>query len=67
MPLTFRLLAMIVVLIFLGAVVAQHHLYSLIGQSPTPVSEAEMREQVRAAIAMFLARYGLRPEGDQPR
>jgi hypothetical protein len=48
-------------------VVAQHHLYSLIGQSPTPVSEAEMREQVRAAIAMFLARYGLRPEGDQPR
>ena len=52
--------------LFLGAVVAQHHLYSLIGQPPTPVSEAEIREHVRAAIAMFLARYGPRPEGDQP-
>jgi hypothetical protein len=39
----------------------------LIGQPPTPVSEAAIREHVRAAIAMFLARYGLRPEGDQPR
>ena len=48
--------------LFLGAVVAQHHLQSLIGQPPTPVSEAEIREHVRAAIAMFLARYGPRPE-----
>jgi TetR/AcrR family transcriptional repressor of mexJK operon len=48
--------------LFLGAVVAQHHLYSLIGQPPSPLSEAEIREHVRAAIAMFLARYGLRPE-----
>jgi len=40
---------------FLGAVAAQHHLYSLIGQPPTQVSEAEIREHVRAAIAMFLA------------
>jgi TetR/AcrR family transcriptional regulator, mexJK operon transcriptional repressor len=44
--------------LFLGAVVAQHHLYSLIGQPTTPVSETEIREHVRAAIAMFLARYG---------
>ena len=48
--------------LFLGAVVAQHHLYSLIGQPPTPVSEVEIREHVRAAIAMFLARYRPRPE-----
>ena len=48
--------------LFLGAVVAQHHLHSLIGQPPAPVSEAEIREHVRAAIAMFLARYGPRPE-----
>src|SRR6202021_1410901 len=48
--------------LFLGAVVAQHHLQSLIGQPPTPVSEAEIQEHVRAAIAMFLARYGPRPE-----
>jgi TetR/AcrR family transcriptional repressor of mexJK operon len=44
--------------LFLGAVVAQHHLYSLIGQPPTPISETEIREHVKAAIAMFLARYG---------
>jgi hypothetical protein len=45
-------------------VVAQHHLYSLIGHPPTPVSEAEIREHVRAAIAMFLARYGSRPDAE---
>ena len=50
--------------LFLGAVVAQHHLYSLIGQPPMPVSEAEIREHVRAAIAMFLARYGPPPKQD---
>jgi AcrR family transcriptional regulator len=47
--------------LFLGAVIAQHHLYSLIGQPPMPVSETEIREHVRAAIAMFLARYGRPP------
>ena len=52
--------------LFLGAVVAQHHLYSLIGQPPAPLSEAEIREHVRAAIAMFLARYGPRPEQGKP-
>jgi TetR/AcrR family transcriptional repressor of mexJK operon len=51
--------------LFLGAVIAQHHLYSLIGQPPTPLSETEIREHVRAAITMFLARYGPRPEADQ--
>ena len=50
--------------LFLGAVVAQHHLYSLIGQPPTPLSETEIREHVRAAIAMFLASYGPRSEGE---
>jgi TetR/AcrR family transcriptional regulator, mexJK operon transcriptional repressor len=53
--------------LFLGAVVAQHHLQSLIGQPPMPVPDAEIREHVRAAIAMFLARYGARPEGDRSR
>ena len=52
--------------LFIGAVVAQHHLYSLIGQPPTPISEAEIREHVRAAIAMFLARYGPRPNETSP-
>jgi TetR/AcrR family transcriptional regulator, mexJK operon transcriptional repressor len=43
--------------LFLGAVVAQHHLYMLIGQPPLPVSEAEMRKHVQAAVTMFLACY----------
>ncbi len=53
--------------LFLGAVVAQHHLHSLIGQPPTAVPEAEIREHVRAAIAMFLARYGPKPGKRQAR
>jgi TetR/AcrR family transcriptional regulator, mexJK operon transcriptional repressor len=50
--------------LFLGAVVAQHHLHSLIGQPLTLVSEAEIRDHVRAAIAMFLARYSPRLDGE---
>lgn len=45
--------------LFLGAVVAQHHLQRLIGQPQTAASETEMRRHVQGAVAMFLARYGL--------
>jgi AcrR family transcriptional regulator len=43
--------------LFIGSVVAQHHLYSLIGQPPAAPSESEMRKHVHAAVMMFLARY----------
>jgi TetR/AcrR family transcriptional repressor of mexJK operon len=46
--------------LFLGAVVAQHHLHILIGQPQVAISETEMRKQVRGAVSMFLACY--RPE-----
>jgi AcrR family transcriptional regulator len=43
--------------LFIGSVLAQHHLYSLIGQPAGAPSESEMRKHVQAAVAMFLARY----------
>jgi TetR/AcrR family transcriptional repressor of mexJK operon len=43
--------------LFIGSVIAQHHLYSLIGQPAGAPSESEMRKHVQAAVAMFLARY----------
>src|SRR5258708_32119938 len=43
--------------LFIGSVVAQHHLCSLIGQPPAAPSESEMRKHVHAAVMMFLARY----------
>jgi len=43
--------------LFIGSVVAQHHLYSLIGQPPAALCESEMRKHVHAAVMMFLARY----------
>ena len=43
--------------LFIGSVVAQHHLYSLIGQPPAAPSESEIRKHVHAAVMMFLARY----------
>jgi hypothetical protein len=43
--------------LFIGSVVAQHHLYSLIGQPPAAPSDSEMRKHVHAAVMMFLARY----------
>jgi TetR/AcrR family transcriptional repressor of mexJK operon len=50
--------------LFIGSVVAQHHLYSLIGQPPAAPSESEMRKHVHAAVMMFLARYaGSRKSG----
>ena len=43
--------------LFLGAVVAHHHLHSLIGQPPAPISASEMRNHVQAAVEMFLSHF----------
>ena len=43
--------------LFIGSVVAQHHLHVLIGAPPAAPSESEMRKHVNAAVMMFLARY----------
>ena len=44
--------------LFLGAVVAEHHLRCLVGQRHAPIFETRMRAHVRAAVSMFfLARY----------
>ena len=43
--------------LFIGAVISQHHLRCLIGQPPTVVSSAEMKEHVGAAVAMFLSHF----------
>jgi TetR/AcrR family transcriptional regulator, mexJK operon transcriptional repressor len=43
--------------LFLGAVISQHHLYSLIGQPAKPVTKVEMRKHVRAAVEMFLSHF----------
>jgi AcrR family transcriptional regulator len=54
--------------LFLGAVVAQHHLQILIGQPQAAISETEMRAHVRGAVSMFLACYGpARPRSDKRR
>jgi TetR/AcrR family transcriptional regulator, mexJK operon transcriptional repressor len=44
--------------LFIGSVVAHHHLHALIGQPPAVLSESGMRKHVHAAAVMFLARYG---------
>jgi TetR/AcrR family transcriptional repressor of mexJK operon len=44
--------------LFLGAVVANYHLLSLIGQSAGRITDSDMRSHVRSAVAMFLAQYG---------
>jgi TetR/AcrR family transcriptional regulator, mexJK operon transcriptional repressor len=51
--------------LFIGSVVAQHHLYSLIGQPPAAPSESEMRKHVHAAVMMFLARYAGAKENEK--
>jgi TetR/AcrR family transcriptional repressor of mexJK operon len=47
--------------LFIGAVVANYHLLSLIGQPTTRITDSDMRLHVRGAVAMFLARYGVLP------
>lgn len=47
--------------LFLGAVVANHHLLRVTGQIAAPISDADMRSHVRGAVTMFLARYGPLP------
>jgi TetR/AcrR family transcriptional regulator, mexJK operon transcriptional repressor len=44
--------------LFVGAVVAHHHLHCLIGQPPCPITPGEMREHVQAAVEMFLSYFG---------
>jgi TetR/AcrR family transcriptional repressor of mexJK operon len=44
--------------LFVGAVMAYHHLHCLIGQPPSPVTPGEMREHVQAAVEMFLSYFG---------
>jgi TetR/AcrR family transcriptional regulator, mexJK operon transcriptional repressor len=45
--------------LFLGAVIAHHHLHSLIGQPSKPVTKAEMRKHVGAAVEMFLSHFAI--------
>lgn len=45
--------------LFVGAVVSHHHLRCLIGQPVAPLSPANIRKHVRAAVRMFLERYGV--------
>jgi AcrR family transcriptional regulator len=46
--------------LFLGAVIADHHLTALVAPADKPISDADLRAHVRAAVGMFLARYGVR-------
>jgi AcrR family transcriptional regulator len=46
--------------LFLGAVTAQFHLRRLVQSNREPPTENEIRRHVKAAVAMFLARYGSR-------
>jgi TetR/AcrR family transcriptional repressor of mexJK operon len=43
--------------LFLGAVIAHHHLHSLISQPAKPLTKSEMRKHVRAAVEMFLSHF----------
>jgi TetR/AcrR family transcriptional regulator, mexJK operon transcriptional repressor len=47
--------------LFLGAVVANYHLLSLIGPPTARITDSDMRSHVRSAVTMFLARYGASP------
>ncbi len=43
--------------LFLGAVISHHHLYCLMGKPSKPLTEAEMRNHVKAAVEMFLSHF----------
>jgi TetR/AcrR family transcriptional regulator, mexJK operon transcriptional repressor len=45
--------------LFMGAVIAHHHLRCLIGQPAAPVTASEIREHVQAAVEMFLSYFGV--------
>jgi TetR/AcrR family transcriptional repressor of mexJK operon len=54
--------------LFLGSVVAQHHLYCLIGRPKAAIPDTEMRKHVRGAVSMFLACYRpARPQSEKRR
>lgn len=46
--------------LFLGAILAPFHLLRLVTPDPQPLDRAVERAHIRAAVAMFLARYGVR-------
>jgi TetR/AcrR family transcriptional regulator, mexJK operon transcriptional repressor len=46
--------------LFLGALVGNRHVHALI--APETMTEAEIDRHVHAAVAMFLARYGVAPK-----
>jgi TetR/AcrR family transcriptional repressor of mexJK operon len=45
--------------LFLGAIVATFHLLRLVTPTSQPLDDKEARAHVRAAVAMFLAKYGV--------
>jgi TetR/AcrR family transcriptional regulator, mexJK operon transcriptional repressor len=44
--------------LFLGAVMANHHLLALVAPPDKPITDRDLQAHVRAAVALFLARYG---------
>lgn len=46
--------------LFLGAVIANHHLLVLVAPPEEPITDRDLSAHVRAAVALFLARYGKR-------
>jgi TetR/AcrR family transcriptional regulator, mexJK operon transcriptional repressor len=44
--------------LFLGAVMANHHLLVLVAPPEKPITDRDLQAHVRAAVALFLARYG---------
>jgi AcrR family transcriptional regulator len=47
--------------LFLGAVIANHHLLVLVAPPEKPITDRDLQAHVRAAVALFLARYGKAP------
>jgi TetR/AcrR family transcriptional regulator, mexJK operon transcriptional repressor len=47
--------------LFLGAVMANHHLLVLVAPPEKPITDRDLHAHVRAAVALFLARYGKGP------
>jgi TetR/AcrR family transcriptional regulator, mexJK operon transcriptional repressor len=47
--------------LFLGAVMANHHLLVLVAPPEKPITDRDLQAHVRAAVTLFLARYGRAP------